>query len=280
MTWHAILVAWGFPAISCLISIAIWGFRPKKWRQRARRLARTRGIQLPPYLEQRVSRFLRNSWIVGLLVNWIAFPLSNGIIKTTAFHGAVAWFPEVLAAAPLYLAVLCYSYLLGVRWRASGRPRLAHLGRISPWQAFTAGEVFNLTFGFACIAAAMGYGLRLAHAAPGWWVACAAGLAVAVAAWWHLVLALIERRSSASDMLELGWDDVLRFERVRTFTLGCAWLPATYIFLADLSVQNEQALAAGAMGFDFSWIYLVAGIWCITMLTFRQGRRLWRRAWE
>jgi hypothetical protein len=215
-----------------------------------------------------------------VLANWIALPLLNGIIRTTTFHGAVAWFPEALAAAPLYLAVLSYSYLLGLRWRASGRPRLAHLGRISPWRAFTPGEAFNLALGFACTASAIGWGLRLTHAAPGWWVACAAGLAVAVAAWWHLVRALMDRRSSASDKIELGWDDVLRFERVRTFTLCCVWLPATWIFFADMGVVTEQALATGAMSFDLNWIFLVAGTWCITMLTFRQGRRQWRCAWE
>jgi hypothetical protein len=53
---------------------------------------------------------------------------------------------------------------------------------MSPWQAFTAGELFNVALGAACTGTAIGYGLHLVHAAPGWWVACAAGLAVAAAA--------------------------------------------------------------------------------------------------
>jgi hypothetical protein len=49
--------------------------------------------------------------------------------------------------------------------------------------------------------------------------------------------------------------------------------------LEDQSVVSAQARAAGA-GFDFSWMYLVIAIWWISSLTFRQGRRRWRRAWE
>jgi hypothetical protein len=89
----------------------------------------------------------------------------------------------------------------------------------------------------------------------------------------------MDRRSSASDELELGWDDLLRFEQVRMFTLGCAWLPATYIFLADEGVVNERALAAGTSA-DLSWMFYVPAVWVVVFLTFRQGRQLWRRAWE
>jgi hypothetical protein len=273
------LVAWVFPGIASLIVIAIFALPRKRWLRGAHRMARIHDIPLPPYLEDRVTRFQRNTYLFGTLVNWIALPLANGIIKRTISASPPPWFPEVLAAAPLYLAVLCYSYTLGVRWRASGRPRVAHLGRLSPWRAFTPIEVINVVLGVAGTATAIGYGLRLTHASPGWWAACAAGLAIALVAWWHLVRTLMDRRSSASDKLELGWDDVLRFEQVRGFTMVFAWLPATYILFADQGIVSGQAIAAGG-GFDFGWMYLVAAIWFLTFLTFRQGRLLWRRAWE
>jgi hypothetical protein len=273
--------AFVIPAIVSLAVVGCNAFRGNLWRRRAHKLARTRDIALPDDLEDHVARVLRNTWLCGLAVNWVYFPLANGIVRLSASAtNPDAWFPLVLAAASPYLAVIGYVYAVCVRWRASGQPRVAHLRRLSPWLAFTVSELCAVALGAVCTAVTIGYGLHLVHAAAAWWAACAAGLVAAAAAWWYLATALMDARSNATDQIELGWDDVLRFEQVRSFTRYCAWLPAIYIFMMNQAIALQQQLRAGVTEFSLNWIFVPFVIFWALERTFRQGRRRWRRAWE
>jgi hypothetical protein len=87
---------------------------------------------------------------------------------------------------------------------------------------------------------------------------------------------IMGRPSSATDEIELGWDDLFRFQHVRDLTMGAAWLPSLLIFLLDEEVIQSRNPQSGSF-----WPEYVAGAtFVLVYLLFRQGRQLWRRAWE
>jgi len=109
-------------------------------------------------------------------------------------------------------------------------------------------------------------------------------LAAAFAAWRYAATSLMNRPSSASDAIELGWDDLLRFRQVRAVTAGAAWAPAAYLYLIDCmmpSAFGQQTTAPGEVGYQLRWWPIIAPIAVALLLArvFRQGRHLWRRAW-
>jgi len=127
-------------------------------------------------------------------------------------------------------------------------------------------------------------GLRYVRAPATWWLACAAALSAAFAAWRYAATSLMSRPSSASDAIELGWDDLLRFRRVRAVTAGAAWAPAAYLYLIDCMMSSafgQQTTAPGEVGYQLRWWPIIAPIAVALLLArvFRQGRHLWRRAW-
>jgi len=252
-------------------------FRRRSWTRRAHKLAASSDIALPDPLAPRVARFLRDEFLFGLLVTWVSVaPLVGILTPDGRQHLAAQSFPWILAGLPL--ACVCMSYALTVwpRWRASGASRVTHLGRMTIRQAFTPAEATVAVLGAALAAVTGGWGLWLAAAPAWWWIVCTAAFGAGAFAWWHATSAIMNRPSSASDEIELGWDDLLRFRRVRGLTIGAALLPAIVVFLADYQL---------AFKFDGSqpvplWPFLpMIAAAVIAFSVFRQGSQLWRQAW-
>jgi hypothetical protein len=163
----------------------------------------------------------------------------------------MAWFPWILAGLPLYWAILCFVLSLWPRWKASGGYRVAHLGGSRVRQAFTPAEFTAVVIG-AVLSAALGAWRLWYVAAPvTWWLACAAALAAAFAAWRYAATSLMSRPSSASDAIELGWDDLLRFRQVRAVTAVAAWATAIFVYLTDCAMSSafvQETTAPGMIG--------------------------------
>ncbi len=84
----------------------------------------------------------------------------------------------------------------------------------------------------------------------------------------------MNRPTSASDALELSWDDMLRFGAVRQVSVMASSMTATVILLADW-----MASQAGATPGSLWPLYLVVIALAMVALVFQQGSELWRLAW-
>jgi hypothetical protein len=94
----------------------------------------------------------------------------------------------------------------------------------------------------------------------------------------------MKRPSSASDAIELAWDDLLRFRQVREMTTCAAWGPALLVYLADSIMSSaffHTTPAPGMVPADFiGWTLLVPVVILVVLaVVFRQERHLWRQAW-
>ncbi len=124
------------------------------------------------------------------------------------------------------------------RWKASNRYRVTHLGRMSARHAFTPAEFATVILGAVLGLALSAWGLRYVAASAMLWLACAAASGVAFVTWHHAARCIMNRPSSASDEIELGWDDLLRFRQVRVFTVGAAWAPAIFVYMLDCTMAS------------------------------------------
>jgi hypothetical protein len=272
-------------AIGAVVVVTILGLDKQRWISLARKLGARSDIALPGPLADRVARFLRNESLFGQLVTALATPLLVAIIAGGDAHrNWAAWFPWILAGLPLCWALFCFVLSLWPRWTASGGYRVAHLGSLPVRQAFTPAEFTAVGIGAVLTAALGAWGLRYVAAPATWWLACAAALAAAFAAWRYAAASLMSRPSSASDTIELGWDDLLRFRQVRAVTVYTAWAPAIFVYLTDCMMSSafvQQTTAPGMVSYQVQgWPILVPiAVGLLLAWVFRQGRHLWRRAW-
>ncbi len=162
------------------------------------------------------------------------------------------------------------------RWRASGETRVTHLGHLDLRSAFTSVEGVLLAAGVVATAAAGGWGLWRVGTDPGWLVAWALALAIGGAVWWRLARWVADAPSAGSDMVELGWDDALRFRRVRTLALLATWASPVALVALDghMAIQLGGASDAG-----FLPTVPMIGATVLVLLAFKRGNGLWRRAW-
>ena len=274
----------GYP-IAFAIHAVIAVLRRQVWIRRAHKLAARSDIALPGPLAGRVARFLRNEFLFGQLVTVLAVPLLTAVLVGAEAHRNWAtWFPPILAGLPLYWAILCFVPSLWPRWKASGGYRVAHLGSLPVRQAFTPAEFTAVVIGAVLSAALGAWGLWYVAAPATWWLACAAALAAAFAAWHYAATSLMNRPSSASDAIELGWDDLLRFRQARALTAVTAWAPAIFVYLMDCMMSSafaQKMTAPGEVGYQVQWwpVIVLIAVGLLLAQVFRQGRHLWRRAW-
>ena len=273
-------------AIAFVISAVVAVLRKHMWIQRAHKLAARSDIALPGLLAGRVARFLRDEFLFVQLVTVPAVPLLAAmVVGAEAHRNWATWFPWILAVLPLYWAISCFVISLWPRWKASGGYRVTHLGRLPAFQAFTPAEFTAVVIGAVLSAALGAWGLWYVAAPATWWLACAAALAAAFAAWRYAATSLMNRPSSASDAIELGWDDLLRFRQVRAVTSGAAWAPAIFVYLIDCMMSSafvqKTTVPAGEVGYEVRWwpIIVPIAVGLLLAQVFRRGRHLWRRAW-
>ena len=271
-------------AISGLIML-IFLLRRQMWLRRADKLARQSNIALPLWIEYQVAGFLRNESLFAWLVTMLTLPVTNTVIAYSVVDQNWAkWFPWTLVGLPLYWAVLGYVLSLWPRWKASNRYRVTHLVSRSVRDAFTLAEFAALILGVVLGLALGAWGLRHVAAPATWWLAGAAAFGVGFVAWHHAAWSIMNRPSSASDEVELGWNDLLRFRQVRGFTVTVAWTPALMVFLLDCmmaSAFTRKFTAPGEVGYQLVWWPILVPIVTLVLLglVFRQGRGMWRRAW-
>jgi hypothetical protein len=260
--------------------LALLTFADGLYDMQARRLAEKADLALPPYIQQRVSGWLRGGSRRAFLV---LPPLGAAL----ALSGASTSHSYSSAAYPYVLLMLVFSALvLGVATRVptpwpSGPTRLAHLRAVAVRQAFGTGELVVLSAGIALGGAAAGWGLWRTSAGPAWWAVCMAALALNGGATWLRAKAAIAEPSSARDILELGWDDLLRFRALRRSSVVAAWAPALFALLADAQLAGVWAGSTHRAGADEE-VALVAFwvLYCGLALAFRRGDQRWRLLWE
>ena len=247
--------------------------RLPRWYRAAHRMAQRQDIALPPELEPRVARFLRRRYAFSMLVSLVSIPLCELIF----FHMDSVGDPR--RAAPAYAAIVFalpfVSLLLGlgavpVRLPTSQPQRMSHLVRPSPLTVFTRTEWLANLGGVVLTIGTAAWSLWRIGAAPFAPVYLAA-IALIALLWWRAITSIMNRRSSASDIIELGWDDVIRYSDARNLTAGLAWGPGGIMFMMDLEIATPGNL----IGF-----YVVAGVGVLLASVFRQGRHLWRESWN
>lgn len=277
-------------AIASVIIGVIAVPRKHVWIKHAHKLAASSDIALPGLMAGRVARFLRDEFLFGQLVGLLTVPPLVAVLSGDQPHRYwVRWFPWILAGLPLYCAIFGFVQTLWPRWKASGGYRVTHLGSLPVRQAFTPAEFTAVIIGAVFGAAFGAWGLWYVAAPGTWWLACSAAWAVAFAASHYAATSVMNRPSGASDEIELGWDDVLRFKQVRSIAAGGAWAPTTVVYVIDwmmTSASGHETTAHCAAGVcevscQVQWwpfvVPVVAGLLLIGV--FRQGRQLWRRAW-
>jgi hypothetical protein len=268
--------------IAYAITVLIMTFDRRHWLKQAHNLARNSDIALPPYLEWQVARFLREQYVFGLAFNWLVVPpLVTAYAWPLDYQTRAAWlrwYPWAFAGMPTLWILFALIVSAWPRWQASGRGRVTHLGNpMSVRQAFTPVEHATLVMGVLGGLTLGGWGLWRLHAPISYWVVCTAAYVGAVGAWWRPATIMMNRPSSASDILELGWDDLLRFQRVRVLTAAVAWLPALVLLPLDAIMSSDHS---NSLSLDLWPIGFVALLAVVLYQVFRQGRHLWRRAWE
>lgn len=272
-------------SIAFVIHAVIAVFRKRMWIRRAHKLAARSDIALPGPFADRIARFLRNEFLLGQLLTVLTTPLLVAtVVGADAHQNWAARFPWILVGLPLYWATFCFVISLWPRWKASGGYRVTHLGSLPVRQAFTPAELIAVVIG-AILSTALGaWGLWYVAAPATWWLACAAALAAAFATCRYAATSIMNRPSRASDAIELGWDDLLRFRQVRGVTAGTAWGPAAFMYLIDCMMSSaffQKTTAPGEVSYQIRWwpiiVPIVVGV--LLFQVFRQGRHLWRRAW-
>lgn len=253
----------------------IVAFRRGRWHRDAHKLAARSDIALPAELVGRVAGYLRGVHLVaafaGILVTaLITAPLS----LLDGQHDWSQWLPRILTVLPGLCAVVSYVVTAWPTWTPSGPTMLATGPRaIAVQQLFTLEEITATAIGAAFAIIAGVWGLWIA-AAPGlWWIAFASSCVLAIAIWQPRVVSILSRPDAPSDVIERGWDDVIRFQKARVLTIGAAWGPASLIFLADYAYVSQHS-----HGLVFWPLYVVIAAAALLARTYRQGRRRWREA--
>jgi len=251
--------------------------RKNRSTSRAHRLARHSGIELPSHLEGRIARRLRNEWLTFLFI----FPLWLSPLELTSFNGHIqsatywdTWFPRLVVLTPLFGVAVSFSGVIIARWNVPGSIRLSHLRRVRLRQAFTVAERCALAAGVGATMGVSAWGLQRSHSSIHWWAVEFGALVLAGVIWWLLENTVMDQPSTASDPVELEWDDLFRFRRVRSLAIGAAWIPPMAGWVLD-SLMNQQLSHFTPSPL---WVYGPLIISITVALVFRQGRLLWRTA--
>ena len=281
---HVIASLIGY-CIGLAILAPVFLLRRQMWLRRADKLARQSDIALPSWIADRVARFLRYEFLYGQFMTVLTVPLlSTLLVIPVAPRNWAQWFPWIAVGLPLYWTVVSFVMSLWPRWKASSPYRVTHLGRMSARHAFTPAELAAVLLGAVLGLALSAWGLRHVGAPATWWLACAAAFGVAFVAWHRAARNIMNRPSSASDEIELGWDDLLRFRQVRALTVSAAWAPALVVYMIDCTMASafiRNFTGPNMVGAQIQWwpILLPLAPLGLVLLLFRQGRSLWRRAW-
>ncbi len=268
----------GAVAVGALVGSAVGlavSCRKKTLFKKAHRMATSSDVELPVRLVDHVLRFLRRRMVASSIAG-IALLLLVSMLFS-ADHGPrfwAKWLPWLVIALPLFVIAFTFLMTAWPRWRGSGAPRITHARKLSPRHAFTGTEYAVVVLGGMLSALGAAWGLRHFDAPASLWVAGIGSMCLSVVVWWSCVVATMNRPTSASDAVELSWDDMLRFESVRGLSVLASWGSATVILLTDWMATQTGA----PQGTPWP-LYLAVCAVAIVALVFQQGRQLWRRAW-
>jgi hypothetical protein len=253
----------------------IFWCRRSFWVRKAHRLAVDSDIALPSAIEVRIVRLLRREYLVALALmppGWIIGTTVASMSPDTLFR----WYPWIVTAPPVSVIVIGFVCTLWPRWTGSDERRVTHQRRLTPRGAFTDAEFAILLLGVVTGAGAGSWGLWRVHAGFGWWAVLLVTFMAAARIWWWTAQTALDRPSAAGDVLELGWDDVIRFRRVRTLGTGAAWGAPVLIVCLDSQVAFD-------LGHELSVSLLpllgAAAALVVVIQIFKPGQRLWRRNW-
>ena len=245
------------------------------WRSQAHKLAKKNDIALPDKIEVRVARWLKVRYVLTASVVMVIASLLDAAHTRFSGPSAVrmssALFTMTLLALPL--AVLVVGFIAALpRWNRDRERRVAHFTQATVAEIFTDVERLMLALGGILTATVSAWGLHYVGSNTWWylWIV-PVGIATVCGRW--SVNVTLSRPSAATDTLELGWDDLLRFQRAREVAISAAWGPALAIGLIDYAAVPHKT-------FDLLLPFLVLSA-CITAVgvPYRQGRDLWRNAW-
>jgi hypothetical protein len=275
--------AWYCFSFAMIVVISL--LQRRRWLRQADRLARQSDIVLPLWIEDRVARFLRSEFLYTWFVILLTGPLVGFLMVVTMTSGnSTKWLPWILVSFPLYIIAVGSVASLLPRWKASSQYRVTHLDSMSARDAFTPAEFAAVVIGAVLGLALSAWALWHVGAPATWWLAFAAAFIVAFAAWRRAAWGIMNRPSRASDEIELGWDDLLRFRQVRVLTAGAAWGPTFLVYVLDLImattvIQNVNGHTEGEA--QVQWWPILLPIVTLLLLRrlFRRGRYRWRRAW-
>lgn len=261
------LIFW-MPALVVLVLIM---------RRPAYRLADSWNLTLTPELNKRMNRFLRlrTSLRVILLALFSQLLLAAILLKPDS-PGSHALF-IVLLAGGIWVSALAVS--LWPRWKSRGSTRMAHLRRLRLTDTVTRPEIAAIACAYALGAVLAGWGIRLA-AAPwrGWFWLPAVLVAGQAAITVTICSRMMNAPAAGGDAIELAWDDVLRFERVRSLLAisSFATLYIIAVFVADMAKIQAKSLPTEIL------LALVLSLLLSGFIRLRDkssARTNWRRAW-
>jgi hypothetical protein len=264
-----IVVIFGIPALAALVVVTM--------RRPAERLARDVNLALTPEIGKRLDRFLRlrNSLRAILLVL-----LSQLVLATTVgdpgSHRSQA-LVMLLLPGGIWISVVAVS--LWPRWKSRGPVRMAHLRRLHLRDTVTTLEIAAIAGAYAMGAALAGWALW--HAGTQWrqwfWLPAAllAGQAVISIA---ICGRVMNAPAAGGDSLELAWDDVLRFDRVRSLLETSSFATLAWIAINAADVAKIQARSLPAHLLLGAVIGLLASGYVI-LRDRSPARDNWRKSW-
>lgn len=246
----------------------------------AHKLAMAADIELPDRLVPLVVRFQRRRAMVAVLASALTTVVVTALMLPGT--GPKHWG----RALPLSVTLLPCLLVVGCLVVASAPPRrressngwqVSHRAQLSPRSAFTATEWLVLGLGVPVAAGAAGWGLWRVGAPVAWWAGWSAAFGLGGVVCWRSAVAVMLRPGGAGDVVELGWQDVLRFERVRGMLLAACWVQPILVLCLDSLVSSPRRVVAPAAA---QWPFLLdSAISLMLLVVFRQGRRQWRQAW-
>lgn len=245
-------------------------------RRPAHKLARSWNLALTPELNKRLNRFLRlrSSLRIFLLVLLSQLLLLTALLPDSRRSQALF---IVLLPGGIWISALAVSLL--PRWKSRGTIRMAHLRRLRLKDTVTRLEIGASAGAYALGAVLAGWALWYAGTPWREWFWLPAILLAGQAT---LTITICKRvmnaPAAAAGALELAWDDVLRFERVRSL-LSTGSFGTLYFITA-----NAAGMAKVQAGSDHSQMVLTVALGLLVCGFIRlrdksPARDNWRRAW-
>lgn len=239
---------------------------------RTDRMAKTLDLALPHALQLRLNIFLRRRGLIRAVVVFLfaqVYFLSQSDVGAQSARAAeLVWLPTCVWAGAFAACLL-------PRWRSEGPTRLAHLQRFSVRDAISQSELVAIVLTYPIGAGIAGWALwRAGDPWRTWfWLPAVviAAQAVATLGVCHFVM---HARAASSDLLELAWDDVLRFDRVRSMLAVSSFATLFFIAAAASDVANLKPpffvtfMVASGFAAGFRWYWQRS-----------PARANWRRSW-